>query len=190
MNEQQITQMGPMWVLAGLSAGWLAEHILTRRGYGLIRDMGLGLGASIVGGGLFLAFSGLSVEMFTMFVVGFVVAATVIVAQRLCWPPAPEATAGRLLVNGDENVGRPRPTRALVRIATTGIYLVRGLPQDLQRAARVRAVSEGTTLGHVLLLGLREYAAGTWTPQRTDTVSGLTSPSNRSHDLDRVASQR
>jgi uncharacterized membrane protein YeaQ/YmgE (transglycosylase-associated protein family) len=188
MNEQQITQMGPMWVLAGLSAGWLAEHILTRRGYGLIRDMGLGLGASIVGGGLFLAFSRLSVGMFAMFVVGFVVATAVIVAQRVCWPPAPEATAGWLLVN--ENVGRPRPTRALVRIATTGIYLVRDLPQDLQRAARVRAVSEGTTLGHVLLQGLREYAAGTWTPQRTDKVSGLTSPSNRSHDLDRVASRR
>jgi uncharacterized membrane protein YeaQ/YmgE (transglycosylase-associated protein family) len=193
MNEQQITQMGPMWLLAGLSAGWLAEHILTRRGYGLIRDMGLGLGASMVGGGLFLAFSGLSVGMFAMFVVGFVVAATVIVTQRLCWPratAATEATAGRLLVKGDEKAGRPRPTRALVRIATTGIYLVRDLPQDLQRAARVRAVSEGTTLGHVLVQGLREYAAGTWTPQRDGTVSGLTSPSNWSHDLDRVVSQR
>jgi len=95
MNEQQITQMGPMWVLAGLSAGWLAEHISTRRGYGLIRDMGLGLGASIVGGSLFLAFSGLSVGMFAMFVVGFVVATAVIVAQWLCWPPAPEAARER-----------------------------------------------------------------------------------------------
>ena len=190
MNEQQITQMGPMWVLAGLSVGWLAEHILTRRGYGLIPDMGLGVGASIVGGGLFLAFSGLSVGMFAMFVVGFVVATGAIVAQRLCWRPAPEARAGRRLANGDEKAVRPRPTRALVRIATTGIYLVRDLPQDLQRAARVRAVSEGTTLSHVLVQGLREYAAGTWTPQRNDTVSGLTSPSNRSRDLDRVASQR
>jgi hypothetical protein len=152
--------------------------------------MGLGVSASIVGGGLFLAFSGLSVGMFAMFVIGFVVATTVIVAQRLCWPPATEATAGRLLVDVDENAGRPMPTRALARIATTGIYLVRGLPQDLQRAARGRAVSEGTTLSQVLLQGLREYAAGTWTPQRNDKVSGVKSPSNRSHDLDRVASQR
>ena len=190
MNEQQITQMGPMWVLAGLSAGWLAEHLIARRGYGLIPDMALGVSASLIGSGLFLAFSGLSVGMFAMFVFGFVVAATVIAAQRLCWPPATEAAAGRLLANGDEKAVRPRPTRALVRIATTGIYLVRDLPQDLQRAARVRAVSEGTTLGQVLLQGLREYAAGTWTPQRHDTVAGLTSPSNRSRDLDRVASQR
>ena len=189
MNEQ-ITQMGPMWVLAGLGAGWLAEHIITRRGYGLIPDMGLGVSASIAGGGLFLAFSGLSVGMFTMFVVGFVAATTVIVAQRLWWSPAAEATAGRLLVDGDENTGRLMPNRALARLATTGIYLVRDLPQDLQRAARGRALSEGTTLRQVLLQGLREYAAGTWTPRRNDKVSGLTSPSDRSHDLDPIVSQR
>src|SRR5712691_1801402 len=62
--------------------------------------------------------------------------------------------------------GRPRPPRALARMARTGIYLVRGVPLELQQAARVRAVSEGTTLGQVLLKGLREYAAATWTPQR------------------------
>src|SRR5574341_1653789 len=131
MNEQS-TQMGPMWVLAGLGAGWLAEHIITRRGYGLIPDMGLGVSASNVGGGLFLASSGLSVGMFAMFVVGFVVATTVIVAQRLCWPPATEATADRLPVDGAKNAGRLMPNRPLARIATTGIYLVRDLPQDLQ----------------------------------------------------------
>jgi hypothetical protein len=57
------------------------------------------------------------------------------------------------------------PTRVLVRMATTGIYLVRGVSRELQRAARVRAVREGTTLRRVLLQGLREYAAGTWTPK-------------------------
>ena len=62
-------------------------------------------------------------------------------------------------------MGRLRPTHVLARMATTGIYLVRGVPRDLQRAARVRAASEGTTLRRVLLQSLREYAAGTWTPQ-------------------------
>jgi hypothetical protein len=62
------------------------------------------------------------------------------------------------------NVG----TGVLTRMATTGIYLVRGVSRDLQRAARVRAMSEGTTLRRVLLQGLREYAAGTWTPQPDD----------------------
>lgn len=64
--------------------------------------------------------------------------------------------------------GRPLPIRALARIATTGIYLLRGIPRDLQRVARARAVSEGTTLRWVLLDALREYAAGTWAPQPDD----------------------
>lgn len=85
MNEQ-IVQMGPMWVLAGLGAGWLAEASMTRRGYGLIMDMGLGVGAGAVGGSLVLALSGLPVGMLTTFAVGFVAATSVILAQRLCWP--------------------------------------------------------------------------------------------------------
>ena len=53
----------------------------------------------------------------------------------------------------------------LARVATTGIYLLRGASRELQRTARQRAVREGTTLRSVLLRGLREYAAGTWTPR-------------------------
>ena len=64
--------------------------------------------------------------------------------------------------------GRPVPIRVLARMATTGIYLLRGIPRDLQQAARARAVSEGTTPRWVLLQALREYAAGTWTPQPDD----------------------
>jgi hypothetical protein len=62
-------------------------------------------------------------------------------------------------------VGRSRPARALARLATSGIYLVRGVPRSLQQAARLRAVSENTTLGRVLVQALREYAAGAWTPR-------------------------
>jgi hypothetical protein len=63
----------------------------------------------------------------------------------------------------------------LARMAPTGIYLLHGVPRDLQRAARARAVHQGTPLRSVLLQALREYAAGTWTP-RPD------------HKSDRVAS--
>ena len=59
----------------------------------------------------------------------------------------------------------------LARMATTGIYLLRGASRDLQRTARRRAAREGTTLRSVLLRGLREYAAGTWTPQPDTDVS-------------------
>src|SRR5437867_3590500 len=75
-------------------------------------------------------------------------------------------TAEVLPVAGDGRVARHTPSRALARMAATGIYLVRGVPLDLQRAASVRAVSEGTTLTQVLRQGLREYAAATWTPSQ------------------------
>jgi hypothetical protein len=61
-------------------------------------------------------------------------------------------------------------------MATTGIYLLRGVPLELQRAARVRAVGEGTTLRQVLLKGLGEYAAGTWTPKADDKLPVALSP--------------
>jgi hypothetical protein len=50
-------------------------------------------------------------------------------------------------------------------MAVTGIYLLRGISRGLQRTARARAASEGTTLRRVLLQCLHEYAARTWTPQ-------------------------
>ena len=65
-------------------------------------------------------------------------------------------------------------TGVLARMATTGIYLVRGVPRELQRAARVRAVSEGTTLRTVLSKALAEYAAGNWTPHPGDRSSPAT----------------
>ena len=55
--------------------------------------------------------------------------------------------------------------RVLARAAKSGIYLVRGVPRDLQRAARVRAGREGTTLSAVLVHALRDYAAGDWNPR-------------------------
>lgn len=56
-------------------------------------------------------------------------------------------------------------TLPLPRFATTGIYLVRGVPRDLQRAARSRAAAESTTLQSVLVQALRDYASGAWTPR-------------------------
>ena len=63
------------------------------------------------------------------------------------------------------------PSRALMRMAITGIYLVRGIPLDIQRAARARAVADGTTLRRVLGHAMREYARRTWTP-KSDEVHG------------------
>ena len=58
-------------------------------------------------------------------------------------------------------------TRPLERVAPTGIYLARGIPRDVQRAARVRAARERTTLDWVLGQALLEYAEGRWTPRWT-----------------------
>jgi uncharacterized membrane protein YeaQ/YmgE (transglycosylase-associated protein family) len=177
--------MGLMWILAGLSAGWLAETLIVRRGYGLVADMGLGVGAGLLGGSLFMTVSGRPAGTLAMFACAFVLASGAIVAQRLFWPRPPGArerqarhrlaelrgaptgvkgTASGLRGLGHGVVGRPA-AHVLMRVATTGIYLVRGVPLELQRAARVRAASDGTTLHQVLLEGLGEYAAGTWTPR-------------------------
>jgi hypothetical protein len=76
--------------------------------------------------------------------------------------------------------GRPAPVRVLPRLAATGIYLMRDIPRDLQRAARTRAVTEGTTLRSVLLRALREYAVGTWTPRSDDDSPDSRPPSPES----------
>jgi hypothetical protein len=196
MNEQ-IVQMGPMWVLGGISAGWLAEASMYRLGYGLVVDIGLGVGASLAGGAVLLALAGLPAGMFVMFAVGFVLATGVILVQRLCWPCEPGArernahlrltdlcrpsrgaaeTASGLGDDSDGRTGRPTPTHALARLATTGIYLLRGVPIDVQRAARIRAAREETTLRQVLLRSLGEYAAGTWTPQADELAGALNPP--------------
>ena len=83
-----ILQMGPMLVLAGLSGGWLAENLMMRGGNGLIMDMVLGLGGSILGGAIVLALIAGPVGMFTMFAVGFVAASSLIMVQRWCWRSA------------------------------------------------------------------------------------------------------
>ena len=72
--------------------------------------------------------------------------------------------------------GRTVPFGVLARLATTGIYLLRDIPRDLQGAARARAVTEGTTLHRVLLRALREYAAGGWTPRPDEKPESGTKP--------------
>ena len=74
--------------------------------------------------------------------------------------PSPGATYS-------ERMKTPTAFGVLVRTAKSGIYLVRGIPRDLQRSARARAVRETTTLSSVLRQALHEYAAGTWTPRPT-----------------------
>jgi uncharacterized membrane protein YeaQ/YmgE (transglycosylase-associated protein family) len=189
MNEQ-IVRMSLMWILAGLSAGWLAETLIVRRGHGLLVDMGLGVGAGLLGGGVFMMVSGRPAGTLGMFVCAFVLASGVILAQRLFWPrtpgererktqlllrelrgSSPGGKGARSGLHGAGNGVIGRPAQVLMRVATTGIYLLRGVPLELQRAARVRAVSDGTTLHQVLLKGLGEYAAGTWTPRAGDKRS-------------------
>ena len=58
------------------------------------------------------------------------------------------------------------------RRASTGIYRVRGVSRDLHRAARLRAVSQGTTLQWVVVQALQAYSAGTWTPPDEPPGSG------------------
>lgn len=85
---EHIMQMGPMLVLAGLMAGWVAEAASRAGGYGFILDMVLGLiGSVIVGATIWVAISS-EAGMLAMFLIGCGGAAFAIVAQRSLWRSA------------------------------------------------------------------------------------------------------
>ena len=192
-----IVQMGPMCVVAGLAVGWLADTVVPRRGYGLIVDLGIAVGASMLGAGTLLVLAGGAPGMLAMLLAGFGLASGAVFAQRLAWPCNPDAHERRAQhrltqLRGASRAGggtasslagatggatrAPVPTAALARLATTGIYLLRGVPIEVQRAARTRAARDATTLRQVLLQGVAEYAAGTWTPRPDDRLPGTLRP--------------
>lgn len=73
-------------IFAGLVAGWLAGFMMKGGGYGLMGDILLGIGGSIVGGWLFRSLGIASGGgWFAMVAVAFVGAVILIVAQRMLW---------------------------------------------------------------------------------------------------------
>jgi uncharacterized membrane protein YeaQ/YmgE (transglycosylase-associated protein family) len=85
---EHIVQMGPMLVLAGLIAGWVAEAAARAGGYGFIVDMALGLIGSVVGGSIVWVLISGDVGMPAMLAIGCGGAALAIVTQRRFWRSA------------------------------------------------------------------------------------------------------
>jgi uncharacterized membrane protein YeaQ/YmgE (transglycosylase-associated protein family) len=79
-------QLIMMWVLVGLSAGWLSRYLIKDGGYGLIGDLVLGLVGSVVASLLFRA---LGISPGAALIGGVIVASAgavlVILAQRVLW---------------------------------------------------------------------------------------------------------
>jgi uncharacterized membrane protein YeaQ/YmgE (transglycosylase-associated protein family) len=92
---EHIVQMGPMLVLAGLIAGWVAEAASRAGGHGFIVDMVFGLVGSVVGGAIVWVFISSDIGMLAMLVIGCVGAALAIAAQRRLWRSAPTRSMGR-----------------------------------------------------------------------------------------------
>ncbi len=67
---EHIVQMGPMLVLAGVMAGWVAEVVSRADGHGFIRDMVLGLVGSVVGAATVWVVISSEAGMLAMFLVG------------------------------------------------------------------------------------------------------------------------
>jgi uncharacterized membrane protein YeaQ/YmgE (transglycosylase-associated protein family) len=82
---EYIAQIGPMLILAGLGAGWIAETLSRAGGYGLITDMVVGLVGSVVGGAAVWVLVSTHAGMLGMFLIGCAGAALAIVAQRGLW---------------------------------------------------------------------------------------------------------
>ena len=89
---EHIVQMGPMLVLAGLIAGWVAEAASRAGGDGFIFDMVLGLIGSVVGGAIVWALISRDIGMLAMLLIGCGGAALAIAAQRRLWRSAPLVT--------------------------------------------------------------------------------------------------
>jgi uncharacterized membrane protein YeaQ/YmgE (transglycosylase-associated protein family) len=85
---EDVVQMVPMLVLAGLIAGWVAEVVSRADGHGFIRDMVLGLVGSVVGGAAVWVVISSEAGMLAMFLIGCGGATLAIVAQRRFWPSA------------------------------------------------------------------------------------------------------
>ena len=82
---EHIVQMGPMLVLAGVMAGWVAEVVSRADGHGFIRDMVLGLVGSVIGAATVWVVISSEAGMLAMFLVGCGGAMLAIVAQRRFW---------------------------------------------------------------------------------------------------------
>ena len=89
---EDVVQMGPMLVLAGLIAGWVAEVVSRADGHGFIRAMVLGLVGSVVVGATVWFVISSEAGMLAMFLIGCGGATLAIVAQRRFWPSARLAT--------------------------------------------------------------------------------------------------
>ena len=84
---EHIMQMGPMLVLAGLTAAWVAQAVSRAEHDEFIRDMILGLIGSVVAGATVWVAISIEAGMSGMFLIGCGGAAGVIVAQRILWQP-------------------------------------------------------------------------------------------------------
>jgi uncharacterized membrane protein YeaQ/YmgE (transglycosylase-associated protein family) len=78
-------QMGPMLILAGLMAGWVAETFSPADGHGFIHDMVVGLIGSVVGGTIVWIVVSNEVGMLAMLLIGCGGATLAIIAQRRFW---------------------------------------------------------------------------------------------------------
>ena len=77
-------------VLVGLTAGYLADLVMKRRGYGMAGDVLLGVGGSLASGALFNVLgSAPGREWVPMIATAFAGAAVLITVQRVFWQARP-----------------------------------------------------------------------------------------------------
>ena len=95
MTTEYLVQMGPMWLTAGLTIGWLTQAGWRAGAYGLLTDLVLGVAGAIAAGGVVGAAIVSNMGMLAMFLIGAAGATALIAAQRLLWIPAYVGPGGR-----------------------------------------------------------------------------------------------
>ena len=83
---EDVAQMGPMLVLAGLAVGWLSEAVRRAGGYGFLVDLSITVVGSLIAGGTVMIGFSTGLGMMAMFSIGCGGAVLALMTQRTVWP--------------------------------------------------------------------------------------------------------
>lgn len=83
---EQIAQIGPMLILAGLTIGLTAEAVSRAGGHGLIPEMVVSVAGSVLAAAIVWSIVSHLPGMLAMFVIGCAGAGLAVVGQRSLWP--------------------------------------------------------------------------------------------------------
>jgi hypothetical protein len=107
MVLENVAQLGPMLVLAGLVVGWVSEAARHSGGRGFLADLGIALVGSIIGGVIVWSSISTALGMLAMFGIGCGGGAQAIIVQRTVWPSNARGPKAERVLGARSGAQRP-----------------------------------------------------------------------------------